>query len=59
MAKKSMAVEKGWNVTKRRILIIISLFLIISVFGCNAIKGAGQDAEKAGKDIQKAADKNK
>ena len=59
MAKTSMAAERRWGVTKSSILFIISFLLVISVFGCNAIKGAGQDAEKAGKDIQKAAEKNK
>ena len=38
-------------------LIILALFLMISVMGCNMMKGAGKDVESAGKSIQKAADK--
>ena len=32
---------------------------IFALAGCNTIKGAGQDIQKAGTAVEKAADKNK
>jgi len=42
---------------KKYFLIIIALFLMTTVMGCNTMKGAGKDVEQAGQDLQKAADK--
>ena len=58
MTNNSIVIEKGWTIKKRSsLLILIALFLVLSLIGCNTAKGAGEDIEKAGKDIQKAVDK--
>ena len=40
------------------LLIVTVLFLIVSIAGCNMLKGAGKDVENAGKSVQKTVDKN-
>jgi len=39
------------------VLFAVSAFALLA--GCNTIKGAGEDIQKAGSAIEKAADKNK
>lgn len=36
--------------------VTIGLFVVVSLLGCNTIKGAGKDIERAGEVIQDAAD---
>ncbi|MDO8580919.1 MAG: entericidin A/B family lipoprotein [Candidatus Omnitrophota bacterium] len=36
--------------------VLTALFLMTSILGCNAFKGAGKDIENAGQSIQKTAD---
>lgn len=44
---------------KNYFLILVALLCLVSFLACNMVKGAGKDVEKAGKDLQKTADKNK
>jgi len=39
------------------ISIIVALALSVSLAGCNTVKGAGKDVQKAGKAVERAADK--
>lgn len=54
--------EKGREGTMSRLRKMIGCIILLSVMcvaaGCHTMKGAGQDIEQGGKDIQKAADKN-
>ena len=42
---------------KTDMVILITLFLASMILGCNAIKGAEKDVDKAGKDIKKAIER--
>lgn len=45
---------------KKNIFVILAVFFwVVSLMGCNMVKGTGQDIEGAGKSIQGAADANK
>jgi predicted small secreted protein len=44
---------------KKTIASLLALALVALLAGCNTIHGAGQDIQKAGNAIEKAADKNK
>lgn len=37
-------------------LILVSLFTLTLLSGCNTIRGAGQDIEEGGEAVQEAAD---
>ena len=37
--------------------LIVALALSVSLAGCNTVKGAGKDVQKAGKAVERAADK--
>lgn len=39
-------------------LILAALFFVISILGCNTMRGAGKDVENAGKSVQKTVDHN-
>jgi predicted small secreted protein len=43
----------------KRILSAVALLMVLVVAGCNTVHGVGEDTEKAGEGIQKAADKNR
>lgn len=37
--------------------VLVALALAVSVTGCNTVKGAGKDVQKAGQAVERAADK--
>jgi predicted small secreted protein len=39
------------------ISVLVALALAVSVTGCNTVKGAGKDVQKAGSAVERAADK--
>jgi predicted small secreted protein len=39
------------------ISLVVALALSITLAGCNPVKGAGKDVQKAGKAVERAADK--
>ena len=43
----------------KTIAMLLAVCLSALLAGCNTVKGAGQDLQKAGTAIEKAADKNK
>jgi predicted small secreted protein len=43
----------------KTIAMLLAVSLAALLAGCNTVKGAGQDIQKAGTAIEKAADKNK
>ena len=43
----------------KTIATLIAVSFALALAGCNTIHGAGQDIQKAGTAIEKAADKNK
>jgi predicted small secreted protein len=43
---------------KLSLLMLVALFLMTSVLGCNTMRGAGKDVENAGESIQKTVDHN-
>jgi predicted small secreted protein len=45
------------KVTQLVCCVILAAFLCLAA-GCHTVKGAGEDMEQGGKDIQKSADKN-
>ena len=44
------------NIKKLLTMIVLAVSLLILVQGCNTMRGAGQDMEKAGESVQDAAD---
>jgi predicted small secreted protein len=44
---------------KKTIAALFALSIVALLAGCNTIKGAGEDIQRAGNAIEKAADKNK
>jgi predicted small secreted protein len=38
-------------------LLVVAVGVVFSIYGCNTMRGVGQDIEKAGESIKKAADK--
>ena len=42
---------------RRMLLIMFSLAILISVFGCNTMEGFGKDIKKVGQELEDAADK--
>jgi len=44
---------------KKTIATLLAISFVAALAGCNTIKGAGQDIQKAGTAVEKAADKNK
>lgn len=38
-------------------MIIFSLAILISAFGCNTMEGLGKDIKKVGQELEEAADK--
>ncbi len=44
---------------KTIIATLIAIAAAVSLAGCNTVHGMGQDIQKAGSSIEKAADKNK
>jgi predicted small secreted protein len=38
-------------------LIAVAIGVVFSIYGCNTVRGVGQDIEKAGEAIQKAGSK--
>jgi entericidin B len=47
------------NAIKEICLIITILIITVSSLSCNTIKGFGEDVEKGGQKIEKAAEKHK
>jgi predicted small secreted protein len=39
------------------VTLILAVMLSVSLAGCNTVKGAGKDVQKAGKAVERAADK--
>jgi predicted small secreted protein len=39
------------------ISLVVALALSVTLAGCNTVKGAGKDVQKAGKSVERAADK--
>ncbi len=39
------------------VLLLVAVGVVFSVYGCNTVRGVGQDIEKAGEAIQKAGNK--
>ena len=39
-------------------LVVIGMICVVSLIGCNTMRGAGKDVEGAGKGIQKVVNKN-
>jgi predicted small secreted protein len=39
------------------ISLLVAIALSITLAGCNTVKGAGKDVQKAGKAVERAADK--
>jgi predicted small secreted protein len=37
---------------------ILAAIFLISIIGCNTMRGAGRDVENAGKGVQKTVDRN-
>lgn len=53
---------KALSETRTRLRIIAAvavLFGVIAISGCNTVKGAGKDIEKAGDKIQDSADRHR
>lgn len=44
------------HVLKKSILLLFALFLLVSVSGCNTMRGIGKDLKKGGEAIERAAD---
>ncbi|QXL85698.1 entericidin A/B family lipoprotein [Comamonas sp. NLF-1-9] len=41
----------------KKIAVLVPLFFAVLLAGCNTVKGMGQDVQKAGNAIERAADK--
>jgi predicted small secreted protein len=41
---------------KRYVWGVLMIALLVAMTGCNTMEGAGEDVQKAGKSIEKAAD---
>jgi predicted small secreted protein len=56
----SLGVDDSWETLMGKskvISLLMALALAFSVSGCNTVKGAGKDVQKAGKAVERAADK--
>jgi predicted small secreted protein len=42
---------------RKVILIMFSLAVLLSAFGCNTMEGLGKDIKKVGQELEEAADK--
>lgn len=41
---------------KNSILVLMALLIVLSVAGCNTVRGVGKDLKKGGEAIERAAD---
>jgi len=44
------------NMTKTTVLALLAVMVILSVTGCNTVRGVGKDIKKGGEAIERAAD---
>jgi predicted small secreted protein len=56
MTKESAGIPRKWIVlgAVKVVLLLVAVGVVFSIYGCNTVRGIGQDIEKAGDAIQRS-----
>lgn len=57
MTKESAGLPRKWIIlgVVKVLLLVVAVGVVFSLYGCNTVRGIGQDIEKAGDAIQRSA----